>query len=148
MNAAHLHLAINHLPIALPFAALILLIIGFFTRSGIVQRCAHALLVLSAISAFVTMASGDKAEELIEDKAGISHELIEEHEESAETFAFVSYGLGVLSLIGIWASWRNKIYSTWIAYGTVVAIAVVLWLATRTGESGGEINHPEIHQGT
>ena len=145
MNAAHLHLAINHLPLALPIAALIILLIALIYRSGLVMRSAYALLVVSAISAFITMASGDKAEDMVEDKAGISEEHIEEHEEAAESFAFLSYGVGLVAIIGLWASWREKSFARWIAWATIAMILVQLLLGMRAGESGGEINHPEIH---
>jgi len=109
------------------------------------MRSAYALLVVSAISAFITMASGDKAEDMVEDKAGISEEHIEEHEEAAESFAFLSYGVGLVAIIGLWASWREKSFARWIAWATIAMILVQLLLGMRAGESGGEINHPEIH---
>lgn len=147
MNEAHFHLTINHLPIILPIAAVIVLIGGILFRAELVKRMAYFLFVVSSITAFFAMSSGEGAEEIAEGIAGVSHDFIHEHEEKAEFFALMSYLLGALSLIGIWASWKRKGFAKIFSFVILAMSLVVLFLGKQTGTSGGEIRHTEIRSG-
>ena len=100
MNQAHFHLMVNHLPIILPIAGVVVLVGGMFVRSEIVKRMAYLLFTIGAVAAFSAMASGEGAEEVAENLAGVTENYIHEHEEKAEVFALISYILGALSLVG------------------------------------------------
>lgn len=144
MNQAHLHLVLNHLPIIIPIIGLLVLIGGLIIRSEIVQRTAFLVFVLGALSTFPAFETGEGAEEIVEEIAGINEESIEIHEEAAETFSLFSYGLGVVSLLGFWANWKKKSFSRSISLLTVAVCLVVLFFAQQTGNTGGQIRHPEI----
>jgi len=53
-----------------------------------------------------TMMTGEGAEEIVEE-LGISHDIIHEHEEIAETFMKILYALGILSILGLTANLKN-----------------------------------------
>jgi uncharacterized membrane protein len=144
MNEAHVHLVTNHLPIIIPLIALVVLIIGLFSKSDEVKRTAFFLFIMGAISTFPAFESGEEAEEIVEHLAGVSHDLIHEHEEKAELFMILSYLLGALSLVGIWANWKKKKFANILTYLTILVSIVVLFVAKETGTTGGEIRHPEI----
>ncbi len=144
MNEAHVHLVTNHLPIIIPFIALVVLLIGLISKSDAVKRTAFFLFILGAISTFPAFESGEEAEEIVEHLAGVSHDLIHEHEEKAELFMVLSYLLGALSLVGLWANWKKKKFANIISYITILFSVVVLYVAKETGTTGGEIRHPEI----
>lgn len=144
MNQAHLHLISNHLPIIIPIVGLLVLIGGLIVRSEVVQRTSYLLFVLGALSTFPALQTGEGAEEIVEEMAGINAESIEIHEESAETFSLFSYGLGAVSLLGVWASWKKKSFSKAISLLTVAVCLVALFFAQETGTTGGQISHPEI----
>ena len=144
MNEAHVHLVTNHLPIIIPLIALVVLIIGLFSKSDAVKRTAFILFIMGAISTFPAFESGEEAEEIVEHLAGVSHDLIHEHEEKAELFMILSYLLGALSLVGIWANWKKKKFASIIAYVTILFSLIVLLVAKETATTGGEIRHPEI----
>jgi uncharacterized membrane protein len=144
MNDAHVHLITNHLPIIIPLIALMVLIIGLFSKSDAVKRTAFFLFILGAISTFPAFESGEGAEEIIEHLVGVSHDLIHEHEEKAELFMILSYLLGAISLVGIWANWKKKKFASIIAYVTILFSLIVLFVAKETATTGGEIRHPEI----
>ncbi|OYQ41501.1 hypothetical protein [Flavobacterium aurantiibacter] len=146
MNAAHWHLALNHLPLILPIAGLLVLGVGFFTKSEVVKRTALFLFVVCALSTLAAMRSGEEAEEFVEELAGFSHDFIHEHEEAAERFALVAYALGALSLVGLWASYKRKGFARAIFIAAFPLAVVALWMGRETGTSGGEIRHTEIRE--
>jgi uncharacterized membrane protein len=144
MNGAHLHLIFNHLPIVFPIVALLVLIGGFLFKSAVIKRVALSIFVAGSIAALPAILTGDGAEEVVENYAGISESLIHEHEEIAETFAILSYALGVFALIGLWANWKKKSFSNYLAVTVLIFSLVVLFFAQQAGTSGGEIRHEEI----
>lgn len=145
MNDAHMHLVVNHLPIVIPLIGLLVMIGGLITKSDIVKRTAFCLFILGAITALPANATGEGAEEIVE-KLGISHDIIHEHEEMAETFALVMYGLGFLALIGLWANWKKKGFAGVMTLVVTAFSVVTLYFAQKTGTSGGEIRHTEIRK--
>jgi len=144
MNSAHFHLVVNHLPIIFPIVALIVLAVGIGYKSELVKRLSYFLFVLSAIAAFVSMNSGESAEEMVEELSGVSHRLIHEHEEKAELMALMSYLLGVVSSVAFWASFKGKTFANLLSYAVAVIAVITIFLGKQTGTSGGEIRHPEI----
>jgi uncharacterized membrane protein len=146
MNDAHLHLVLNHLPIITPILGLLVMIAGFIFRSEVIKRTAFGLFFLGAILTLPAFITGEGAEEVIENLSGVEEKFIEIHEETAETFEFLSYGLGLLSLVGLWASWKNKSFSKILTILVLVFAFVVLYFGKETGTTGGEIRHPEIRE--
>lgn len=144
MNQAHFHLVVNHLPIILPIAGVLVLIGGIVFRSEIVKRMAYFLFAIGAVSALSAMTSGEGAEEIAETLPGVTDNVIHEHEESAELFALLSYVFGALSLFAMWASWKKKKISSLLTYLVLIFSLIVLFLGRQTGTTGGEIRHTEI----
>ena len=108
MNGAHWHLVLNHLPIIMPMAGFILLILSFFVKHQEYARAAYFLFIVGALATIPAFLTGEGAEETIEGIAGIDENFIHRHEEAAELFAICNYVLGFLSLVGIWASFTNS----------------------------------------
>ncbi|MBS7788194.1 hypothetical protein KIH23_12880 [Flavobacterium sp. CYK-55] len=147
MNEAHWHLAVNHLPIILPIAGLIVLICSLIFKSDAVRKSAYVLLIIAALTAAVSMKTGEEAEELVEHMAGIEHSMIHEHEEAAEGFAVLMYILGVVSIVGIWAEVKKATWGKWVIYLVLVLSVVAIYMARITGTTGGEVRHTEIRAG-
>lgn len=146
MNGAHFHLVVNHLPIIIPMAALIVLIVGLIIKSEVVKRTAYLLFVVGAICTMPAFASGEGAEEIAENLPGVTEHLIHEHEEKAEAFALLNYALGLISIIAIWASWKQKSFSKWLSILILAMSLVVIFKGREVGTSGGEIRHTEIRK--
>lgn len=146
MNQAHYHLLFNHLPIIFPFVGMMVMIGGIIFRSEIVKRVAYAIFILGALFTIPAFATGEGAEETIENIEGIDKVIIHTHEEIAETFAILSYILGAISITGLWGNWKQQPFSGWMTYITISFCIIVLFFSQQTGTSGGEIRHPEIRQ--
>ncbi len=147
MNDAHFHLVVNHLPIIFPLVGAILLATGLISKSEAVQRTAFMIFILGGISAIVAMSSGEGAEEVVENISEVSENFIKIHEETAETFALLSYILGGLSILGLWSSFKKKTFSNVVCIIVLIFALVVLFFAKQTGTTGGEIRHTEIRNG-
>jgi uncharacterized membrane protein len=147
MNQAHIHLIVNHLPIVFPIVGIVVMSIGLFSKSEIVKRTAYFIFILSATAAIAAMTSGEGAEEVVEQINGVGEQYIKTHEEAAELFAILSYILGGLSIVGFWASIKQKSFSGIVSIMVTVFAFVVLFFAKQTGTTGGEIRHTEIRTG-
>lgn len=148
MNDAHFHLVVNHLPIIFPLVGAIVLITGLVFRSEAIKRTGYFVFILGSVSTLLAMSSGEGAEEVVEEIRGVSEGFIHEHEENAELFAFLSYGLGAISLISFWFSWKQKPLAKPGSFVVLIFSFVVLFFAKQVGTSGGEIRHTEIRENT
>jgi uncharacterized membrane protein len=144
MEGAHFHLLVNHLPFIIPGIASLILIAGFFLKSDVIKRVAFSIYVIGAISTLPAFGSGEDAEEAIENLPGVSHKLIHNHEEAAESFAYLSYLLGAMAALSLWANYRKRSPAKITQYLVLAMAIIVLYYAKITGTSGGEIRHPEI----
>jgi uncharacterized membrane protein len=144
MNGAHWHLVVNHLPIIFPIVGLMVMITGFISKSDAVKRTAFMIFIFGSLAAIAAMNTGEGAEEVVEKINGVTENYIQSHEETAETFAILAYVLGGISLLGLWASLKQKTFSPLISIGTLIFAFVVLFFAKQTGTTGGEIRHTEI----
>ncbi len=144
MNTAHFHLIVNHLPIIFPIVGIIVLLTGLIFKSDAVKRTAFFVFIIGAVATLMAMSSGEGAEEIVEHLPGVDHDYIEEHEESAELFAIVSYTLGLLSLVALWANWKKKSFANYLSFGVLITSFVAVYTGSKTGTTGGEIRHTEI----
>ncbi|MBK9734264.1 MAG: hypothetical protein IPO92_04560 [Saprospiraceae bacterium] len=140
MNGAHWHLALNHLPIIIPMVGVLILSAGFLLKSEIIKQTALGVFVLGAVATFPAFFTGEGAEEIAEKLPEVTKQLIHNHEEMAETFAIISYLVGVLSLFGLWAAWKQKSYVNIVTILVFVGAMAILYLGKQTGTTGGEIN--------
>lgn len=144
MNDAHVHLAVNHLPIVGILIGILVLIAGLLLKKVEVKLTAFGILIFSAITSAVAFYTGEGAEEIIENISGISETLIHTHEEYAETFFTLTLILGAVTLIGFILEFKK------VKFAKLIAILILLLaigdgiLAGFVGTSGGEIRHSEI----
>lgn len=144
MNSAHLHLAVNHLPLIFPVVGLLLLLLGTMTKSDITRRNAYFIFILGALVSVAAMATGQGAEEAVEHLPGVSESLIKTHEEAAEIFAGLSYFVGFAALAALVASRKNWAVTKFFPLIMIVLSLSSMYFAVKTGITGGEIRHTEI----
>ena len=148
MNAAHLHLLLNHIPvIGIPISG-VLLVLAVATKQQAQVRIALGFTVVLALLTVPVYLSGEPAEEIVEDLPGVPHAVLEEHEEIAEVTFVVTEVLGALALLGLALAWKRGKVPKPLAYGSLVLVLIASSLLARTAYSGGQIRHTEIREAT
>lgn len=144
MNAAHLHLLLNHFPLIGFVFSLLLLLLGLLRSNESYVRAGFLIILISGLFAVPTYLAGEPAEKVIEKLPGFSEELVEAHEEAAE---LAIWFIGITSLaagVALWSSIKKKGSSKLILRSVLVLNFVSLVLVGRTSNLGGKISHPEI----
>lgn len=146
LNAAHIHLMLNHVPI-LGFAfGLLLLGWGRVRGSDEVVRAALGLFFLVGVLSIAVFFSGEGAEDVVEDLAGVSHDAIEVHEETGQLAMIVSVILGLLSGVALLLFRRDGL-PRWLVPSAVAGGLLAFALLSYAGFQGGQIHHQEIRAG-
>lgn len=145
MTGAHLHLLLTHIPVIGIVFGLFITGFGLIRKKIDVLRTGFALFVFSGIAAAAVYVTGESAEEVVEGMAGVSHAIIEQHEEAAFIALIATLALAAASLIGLWLARKTfpRRYATATLIGALAVAGVVAW----TANLGGQINHPEIRPG-
>ncbi len=146
MDAAHLHLLINHIPIlGLGFGAA-LLALGMVPKLKHFAPAGLLLLALSGLSAYPALVTGERAEDIVEEYQGASERAMHQHEEAAERFLPVALLTGIMAALAL-AFWpKHKGHP--VATGLTLAVALAaVGLAVPTGNTGGQIRRPELRAG-
>ncbi len=144
MNGAHLHLAINHLPLfAILFALACFVLALWRPLLPVVRRAGLVLVVVGGLGAGASYFTGEPAEEVVEDMPGITDAVIHEHEESAEWAFIVCGAAAVLALGMLWRRRGQPIDRGTTLAGTALAVLAFAVLA-RTALLGGYIHHQEL----
>jgi len=144
MNEAHFHMVVNHFPIIGTILGLGIILIGFSIKNKSVINTAYGLFIIAALFAAASMATGEGAEEMVEDMPNIGKKIIHEHEEIAEKFALVLYVLVSVSIVGIYFNLTNNNKSKITTYAAIFISIVGVYFVQKTGTTGGEIRHTEI----
>ncbi|MBB4603673.1 putative membrane protein [Hymenobacter luteus] len=147
MNGAHLHLLLNHTPILGSLFGLLLLLVAVVRRQETLINAGLVALVVAALLTIPTQLTGEGAEEVVEDRPGVTHALIHEHEEAAELSLWVMEATGALALVSLLARRRTTARAPLFTYLTLAGAVVSFGLLARTGNLGGQIMHPEARPG-
>jgi len=137
----------NHFPIIGLFFGIGILAFGIFKKYTILVNTAYVIFIFCMIMAKATMMTGEGAEEIVEE-LGISHDIIHEHEELAETLMKVLYGLGILSILGLVVNLKKHSKAAIVSYVVLVLAIGAAVLSKSVGASGGKIRHTEIRENT
>lgn len=149
MNAAHLHLLFNHLPIFAVAMAALSLLYGLFTRASPHGfRIAVLMLMAGAFGGAVSYASGEDAEQIVEAFDSADQLALHDHEERAEQAAVVLFVIAALSLVLALVDYRlsGRYRGAFIAILLVALVPTTALLAS-AGSSGGKIQHREVREG-
>jgi len=145
MNAAHIHLIVNHIPIITTLIGIFVLGWGMYKKDISIRNIAFVLFIIGAVSSFVAIETGESAEDIVEEVTSISHDAIHDHEEAAELSLWFAVVMGLLSM-GALAVRKLKLrFETGLNIAILITALVTLGVLAYTGYKGGEIRHPEAY---
>lgn len=147
MNAAHLHVILNHIPIVGVPIGLALLLYGIIRGSTEVKRASLLVFIAMGFIAVPTFLSGQAAEDIVEHLPGVTHDVIENHETAGTVALGLTASLGGVALAALVWSFRTAAVSSLVAVLLLLGAGGVSgWLAW-TGNLGGKIRHTEFRAG-
>jgi len=146
MNAAQIHLALNHAPLFLSILGGGILILGMIKKNESFKNLSLYFLVVAAIFTAPVFLTGEGTEELVEHLPAVNKTAIERHEDMAKISLIVIIITGAIALTGLIL--RKKSGFAKIAF----IAALVLSLASfgtmaQTAHLGGLIRHSELQNG-
>jgi hypothetical protein len=156
MNAAYLHVVINHLPIMGVPIAIGLLVLGLWTRDHAIRLAALLSFVVLGVLTVPVYLAGHEGEDFVERAPGVFEVAIDAHEDAA-TVAFAATEL--LAVIALFVFLRYgglALLRRGPPAGTVPTPALLMVLAAATvsaallgyaGRLGGRISHTEFASG-
>jgi uncharacterized membrane protein len=145
MTGAHLHLALNHVPVILVPAAAVMLVYAMAVKNSDLTKGACALLIVSTLFGAAAFLTGEPAEDALKQIPEVSREAIEPHEELATFAAGATTLAGFFALI-VFLKWQPAGAAPWAMIATVVVALVAAVLLAWTAYLGGRINHPELRE--
>jgi uncharacterized membrane protein len=145
MEGAQIHMLVNHFPILGVFFGAFILLGGVFFKKLDIVKTGLFVLIFSGIMALPAYFSGEEAEEVVEEM-GISHDIIHEHEEQAETVIWLVEILALLSIGGLIILQKSTERYRLIGLSLASLALVTFAFLAQVGHSGGLINHPELRE--
>lgn len=144
MNAAHMHLVLNHFPIVGVVFAIPLLVLGWLLRREDFSRAGLLLVVLAGILTIPAFFTGKSAEDVVERLPKVSAAVIERHEEAAELALGLMGATAILGAIGLVAGFLKKNLLRVFVPLTLLLCLVSTVALGWTNNLGGQIQHSEI----
>ncbi|MEO8447684.1 MAG: hypothetical protein ABI528_09330 [bacterium] len=147
MNAAHLHLVINHFPVIGSAIAIFVLLIGILKKSDDIKKVSLMILVLTALVTIPVYLTGDDAQAKIEGNyEDVEEDLIDAHEDFA-LYSFIVMDIaGAVALIALFTYRKPKALPNSIAYALLLILLISNGMMAYTANLGGKIHHPEIRE--
>ncbi|MFZ1321762.1 MAG: hypothetical protein WAT71_09425 [Ignavibacteria bacterium] len=147
MNAAHLHLILNHIPVIGSLIAIFILVIGIMKNSDDVKKVCMLVIIFTSLLTIPVYLTGDKAEGKIEGNyEDVDEEFIHAHEDFA-LYSFIAMNItGAIALISMFLYKKPKLLPNPFAYFMLVLLFIINAMMGYTGNLGGKIHHPEIRE--
>ena len=123
-----------------------LFLISFFGKNEDLRRASYIIFAAIALLTIPAFLSGFGAEQMIKGP-GVSDALISRHEGSALLSLWFMEVTGALALIGIWQSQTAARPPRWNVSAVLLFSLLTVVLIGRTGNTGGDIRHPEVRSG-
>ena len=144
MDAAYLHLTVNHFPIVLTTVGALAALLAMVSGRRVVWLYACATLTLAGLSAPLAFFTGREAEETVEHSWFVTREAIDAHEEAGEWALWVLLAMGVVSLY----AWMRRLRAPdvvrlprWLQALVVLLALVGAATVGRTAWLGGYVVH-------
>lgn len=147
LDAAHVHLMLNHVPVIGAPLLLLLLTIGLLRGSRELVTVSLALVVGLAVVTGLVYLTGEPTEELVKRAPWFRDALAETHEEHATASLVAVLITGTISGAALALRRRPKA-GIWLPRIALAGLAVSTLLLGWTAWSGGQIRHEEVRAAT
>lgn len=146
MNAAQIHLALNHAPLFLSITGGILLLTGMFRKNELLRNISLFMLIAAAVFTAPVFLTGEGTEELVEHLPGVNEDAIERHEEMAKISMIIIAVTGVIALGALLLRKKERLAKMLFGISLVLSLASFGTMA-QTAHLGGLIRHAELQNG-
>ncbi|HYR92544.1 MAG TPA: hypothetical protein VE422_51360 [Terriglobia bacterium] len=147
LNLAHLHLLLNHWPIIGTFIGVGLFVVALIAKSEDLKKASLGVFSIIALFAIPTYTSGNAAYEVIRREETITKTMVDAHQGAAlMSFIFMEI-TGAFAWLGLWQYRRVSRPASYTLPAVLFFSVVSVGLLTITGNTGGDIRHPEIRSG-
>lgn len=144
LNAAHLHLVLNHVPTLGTAVALALLLLALIRRHEVLVHVGLEVLFVIAIVTMPVYVTGAAAYAHLRSGADFSDIAARMHQDAALTgFALTEFA-GFVAWVALWQSRRTGHAGRGLVAAATVLSVLALAIMGRAATLGGEIHHPEI----
>ena len=144
MDATHIHLMLNHVPVLGTVFGLLLLAAALLRKTQELLKTSLIVFAVCAAFAVPVYLTGEPAEHLVEGLPGITEAISEEHEEAAQSAFIAVLVLGVAALATLAIFRGPRLVPRWFGGALLVAALVACGLMLRTANLGGKVRHTEI----
>ncbi|HKS38311.1 MAG TPA: hypothetical protein VJW76_14040 [Verrucomicrobiae bacterium] len=146
MNWAHLHLAVNHIPVLGTLLVFVLLCAAMLRRSDeLKQVCLWAFVVLAVVAVAIKY-TGDFAYEAVANSEWIEKSIVSAHEEAADLATTGMFVVGLLAALGLFLMRKVRSVPRWLMATLFVTAFATFLLMARAANFGGRIRHTEIRR--
>lgn len=146
MNAAQIHLALNHAPLFLSIIGGGILILGMIKKNESFKNLSLYFLIAAALFTVPVFLTGEGTEELVENLPGVNENAIEEHENMAKISLIIISITGAISLLAIFLKKNTKMAKLLFTGALLLSLASFGFMA-QTAHLGGLIRHSELQNG-
>jgi hypothetical protein len=147
MNAAHLHLILNHVPTLGAFVAVGLLLMALIRRNEALQQIGLEVLFIIALVTLPVFVTGAAARPALKNGPAFSDTAVRSHLDAAIAGFTVIELAGFAGWVALFQSSRRNRASRGIVTTATLLLIVGLLLMGRAATLGGEIRHPEMLSG-
>ena len=146
MNWAHLHLALNHVPVLGTLFVSLLLGAALIRNSEELKRCSLIGFVVLALVSIPIKFTGDFANEKLASASWLEAERVIVHEQAADQATTGMFLLGLAAAFALWQGRGSRPIAQATLWTVLLLSLVTFLLMIRTANLGGEIRHEEIRQ--
>ena len=124
-----------------------LFVVSFFGRNADLRRASYIIFVGVGFLALPTFLTGFGAQAMLTGQPNISDALIQRHEGAAMLSLWGLEITGAIAIVGLWQTHRSSRPANWNVAAVLLFSLLTMVLVARTGNTGGEISHPEVRGG-
>ena len=144
MNAAQIHLLVNHMPLASLTFGFFILIWGKIKNNPSILEVAFILLMIGGLFAVASYFTGDDAYDVVKNLPNFSKDRAHEHELAAKFGLLWTILTAVLATSALYFLKKKAGVPKALLYVVLILNLFTLTVLARTNHLGGQISHPEI----